>query len=100
MDKGKIEREKSAIEKALRDGLSKKHIRRVKIEIDRNNILGSYHLFVISPQFKNKAQMDRDELVWEVIRALPFSLAMKISMVFAITEDELEDVKAALNSYA
>lgn len=87
--------EREYLAEILAKELKKKNIHS-QIQIDENKILTSYHVIVISPDFKDMVQLKRDESVWSIIRALPKPLAVKISMLFAITEDELDGVKEAL----
>lgn len=97
MDTEKIAREKKTIEEALVKGLQHKGIK-AWIQMDENALLGTYHLFVISEDFRSKDPLERENMVWDIIRSLPKHLAVKISMLFAITEDELKDVKSSLST--
>jgi stress-induced morphogen len=74
--------------KVIKDGLKAYNIR-AKVEVQPTTIANTFDVWVISKDFEGSLLVDRDELVWRVMKEqFDTSELMRVLMIFAITPRE------------
>jgi len=84
----------SALVKALQEGLKQGGIH---AEVDSEPVAGTklHRVFVISPNFRNVRQGERQDLVWRIAdETLSPELKLRISMILTLTPAEMSGATA------
>jgi acid stress-induced BolA-like protein IbaG/YrbA len=64
------------------------------VDLESVNGNGRYQFAIVSPQFSNMPQLDRQDAVWDAIRGkISQSVSIDILMILAFSPEELAEIQ-------